>query len=64
MEIRSVVSVIARIQLWTDGEREGGDFLSMDVLKIAEQFEEDKFIRDLKGSLSSHQEKRTKCGEI
>lgn len=51
-----------------EGGREGGfsDFLSTDVLKIAELFEEDKFIRDLKGSLSSHQEKSktTKCEEI
>lgn len=66
METRSAVSVIARMQLWTEGEREGvfSDFLSIDVLNIAELFEEDKFKRDLKGSLSSHQEKRTKCGEF
>lgn len=57
---------MARMQLWTEGEREGGfsDFLSIGMLKIAELFEEDKFIRDLKCSLSSHQEKRTKCGEF
>lgn len=66
METRSAVNVIARMQLWTEGEREAGfsDLLSIDVLKIAELFEKDKFIGDLKGSLIFHQEKKMKSGKF
>lgn len=47
----------ARMQLWTEGGRElFNDFISTDMLQIAELFVEDKFIRDLKGSLKSQQQ--------
>lgn len=66
---RSAVSVSkeqnARMQLWTEGGRElFNDFLSIDTLQITELFVEDKFIRDLRSSVNSQQQQRTKCWEF
>lgn len=66
---RSTVSVSkeqnARMQLRTEGGRElFNDFLSIDILQIAELFVEDKFIRDLRSSLNSQQQQRKKCWEF
>ena len=55
----------ARMQLWTEGGRElFNDFLSIDMLQIAELFVGDKFIRGLRGSLNSQQQQRIKCWEF
>lgn len=55
----------ARMQLWTEGGRElFKAFFSIDTLQIAELFVEDNSIRDLRGSLNSQQQQRTKCWEF
>lgn len=70
METRSTVSVIKnRMQECSYGQRERGrellnDFLSIDMLQIAELFVEDKFLRDLRVSLNFQPQQRTKCWEF